>query len=172
MNEREFRDFFHLMHPKLVQYAARRIDAETANEVAIDTLRTIWTKGCSYPRSDSKERQLFALCYRVCDGLISNAARSSTRRTALVAAVAGGAAHRSTTPDIADDVVDRLDCLHSIPGLTEPERRLLGLLVDGYRVAEIAMILGISPAAAGMRVTRAKKILKRHIEETGREVAA
>jgi DNA-directed RNA polymerase specialized sigma24 family protein len=63
-------------------------------------------------------------------------------------------------PDIADEVSDG-----AWPGWAEPlsptDREVLDLLIDGYRVAEIADLLDCTPAAASMRLQRAKRNARR-----------
>lgn len=74
-------------------------------------------------------------------------------------------------------VVDRLDALLVAPTgpeveipqrvqavlakLSQPQRQVLDLLVEGHKVTEIASMLGISPKTAGTRIFRARqRVLK------------
>jgi len=48
--------------------------------------------------------------------------------------------------------------------LDGPQRALLALRAEGYAIAEIATIAGITPDAVGMRLQRARQNLTRHLQ--------
>lgn len=154
-----FEAFHRLMYPKIVQYARRRLDVDVAYEVASQTLQAIWDKDVDDPEGEIEERGLRSLAYRIAEGLINNAVRAGVRRTRLIGRLVSDADQGSRhAPDVADLVVNGSPSWVSSLPLTD--REVLALLVDGYPVAEIAVILDCSPAAVTMRLQRAKKNLR------------
>lgn len=153
-----FEAFHRVMYPKIVQYARRRLDHDVADEVASQTLQTIWDKDLDDPDGEIEERSLRSLAYRIAEGLINNAVRAGVRRTRLIGRLVSDADQEAHAPDVADLVVNGTPPWVSSLPLTD--REVLALLVDGYPVAEIAVILDCSPAAVTMRLQRAKKNLR------------
>jgi RNA polymerase sigma-70 factor (ECF subfamily) len=146
----------------------RTLDADTAHEAAISALHTIWTKNIPAPATRAEELRLQALTYRVLDGQVRNAQRARARRERLMDAVTE---HHLTNSPPVPDVADVVDGDASDDGatdlldrLSEREREVVVLLLDGFRVAEIAAILNSSPGAVSMRLRRARKRLAHLVE--------
>jgi RNA polymerase sigma-70 factor (ECF subfamily) len=156
----DFEEFFREMHPRLVRYAKRRLEAETALDVASQTMQTIWSKNLDNPADDVAKRKLQSLAYRVVEGHIRNTLRANDRFRRLAATVADT---QRTDPDHVEDIADLVvqpDGSSWLSQLKLTDREVLALLADGYAVAEIAVILDCSPAAISMRLQRARKNLK------------
>lgn len=156
----EFEEFFRSMHPKLVRYAQRRVVPDRAEDLAAATLQVIWEKDPPAPADDEESRKLQSLAYRVLEGLLHNAGRADAAyRNALLRAER---LHDPTrhVGDVADHVVSD-GWPEWAERLSLTDREVLGLLVDGYTVGEIAVILDCSPAAVTMRLRRAKERVRR-----------
>lgn len=160
MDAGEFEAFFRDMHPRLVRYAKRRLDADTALDVASQAMQTIWAKNVATPVDATERRQLQSLAYRIVEGHIRNALRARGRFGRVVDAVAETRRLEPThISDIADLVVDG-HAIEWLEKLSVTDREVLALVADGYSVAEIALILDCTPAAVSMRLQRAKRNLK------------
>ncbi|MDO4718628.1 MAG: sigma-70 family RNA polymerase sigma factor [Propionibacteriaceae bacterium] len=160
MNEEEFTAFFAEMHPALLRYGMRRLDVDTASEVALDALRVVWEKRIPAPRSDEERRQLRGLSYAIMNGLISNSHRAARRRFRLAEALASEQRVRPDyEPGLAEHFVDGRvpEALSQLPAR---DQEILSLLIDGYGVGEIATILGCSPGAISTRLGRARAKLR------------
>lgn len=168
MSEDEFEAFFRLMRPRLLRVAMRSLDVESANEVAISALHTIWTKAVPAATNQREQRQLQALAYRILDGHIRNAVRARARRARLLEAVAQDhLVGNNVQPDVADTVdheAAESEVAGLLAGLGESEREVVALVIDGFKVNEIAMMLGRSPGAISMRLGRARKNLRKALE--------
>jgi RNA polymerase sigma factor (sigma-70 family) len=155
-----FEHFFREMHPRLVRYAKRRLEAESALDVASMSLQTIWSKNLDPPSDDVAERQLQSLAYRIAEGHIRNTLRAQERLRRVVSVVTDtvrtGPAH---VTDIADVVVQP-DGSEWLAELSLTDREVLALIADGYAVSEVAVILDCSAAAVSMRLQRARRNLK------------
>lgn len=156
----EFEEFFRSMHPKLVRYAQRRVPPDRAEELAAATLQVIWEKDPPAPADDDESRTLQSLAYRVLEGLISNHRRADAAYRNARRQAEGLREHHQQVPNVADHVpADGWPDWAERLSLTD--REVLGLLVDGYTVGEIAVILDCSPAAVTMRLRRAKERVRR-----------
>jgi RNA polymerase sigma-70 factor, ECF subfamily len=166
----EFERFFALMRPRLMRSAMRSLDVETANEAALAALHTIWTKNVPTPRDSGEQLQLQALTFRVLDGHVRNAQRAQARRTRLLdALVEHQFVAEATEPDVVESI-EYQEAELAIRALLEElptkEREVVTLVIDGFKVGEIAAMLGRRPGAISMRLNRARKRLK---EVLGRE---
>lgn len=164
----EFERFFDLMRPRLMRRATRTLDIDTANEVAIAALHTIWTKNLPAPRDHSEQLRLQALAYRILDGHVRNVQRARARRARLLDAVVDQQiSTRTDEPDVAD-WIDRQESERAIQellaGLPDNEREVVILVIDGFRINEIATILGRRPGAISMRLNRARRHLRTALE--------
>lgn len=156
----DFEEFFRDMHPRLVRYAKRRLDDDSALDVSSQAMQTIWAKNLMAPRTDLETRQLQSLAYRIVEGHIRNAVRAQGRFGRVVEAVAETRRREPThVSDIADLVVEG-DAVEWLEKLSVTDREVLALVMDGYAVAEIALILDCTPAAVSMRLQRAKRNVK------------
>jgi RNA polymerase sigma-70 factor (ECF subfamily) len=172
VREQEFRAFFLDMHPRVLRYALRQLDPETANEVCVDVMRVMWAKGLAAPRDEADRRRLESLCYRVCKGLIRNALRAEARRRKLDEELLR---HTNPSDSVACDIADRVADDAAVAALLRQvpvrDREVLSLLADGYKTGEIAIALGVSADTATMRISRAKKRLARTVERAGKEAS-
>lgn len=160
MDAGDFEEFFRDMHPRLVRYARRRLDDDSALDVASQAMHTIWVKNVAPPRTELESRQLQSLAYRIVEGHIRNALRARGRFGRVVNAVAETRRNEPThVSDIADLVADGGEVAW-LEKLSVTDREVLALVVDGYAVAEIALILDCTPAAVSMRLQRAKRNVK------------
>ncbi|MDO5494253.1 MAG: sigma-70 family RNA polymerase sigma factor [bacterium] len=163
MEERDFEEFYRRIQPALFRFGMRQLDAESASDAAIETLRTIWNKDLPPPRSPGEEAKLHGLAFKIMRGLITNHRRGEARRNRMLQSlttllhVGGG-----SEPDVADVFEDdRNELLSSLP---PSEREVVLLVADGYRVHEIAAILDCSPNAVSMRLMRARARLRSILE--------
>ncbi|MFT4008756.1 MAG: sigma-70 family RNA polymerase sigma factor [Nocardioidaceae bacterium] len=171
MEDSEFDRFFRAMYPRLVRYALRWLDRETAREVALETLITVWDHKVVRAEPTGDEARLVSFAFRTLDRHILNALRGQRRRERLHAAVVRSErTGRDVEPDIADEVVSRLGAASwpsPLDELTDAEREVLGLARDQHTVAEIAEILGVSAGAARERLRRARTHAARLLERGG-----
>lgn len=147
-----FEHLFISLHPRLLRYAHRSLDAESAADVASQAMFVLWTKKADIGR-DADDPQLNALAFRIVDGLVRNTARSTTRRRNLLARLMR--THRDQdSGDIADAVARSADAKRLLATLSAQDRELISLVMIKFRTSEIAAALGISAGAAEMRLRR------------------
>lgn len=167
----------------LWRYLVRRTDRDTAADVLADALTVIWRRLDDLPREpadrypgagpDSHSGARLAWCYAVARNCLANAHRATRRRHALVArillldppATSGGGAADRAEPDSAPGAEAVNDALAR---LSPEDRELLRLWAwEELPPRQLAVVLGITPNAASIRLHRARSRL-REILLTGR----
>lgn len=153
MKSDEFEAYFKVTYPRLVGYARKQLDFETACEVAADALQALWRKQRSAPVSEADLDELNRLAFAIVKGLIRNRIRGARRHAALLDRLAS-LAPRRLAQEVSPEPMGEAAWFADLP---RRDREVLGLLASGYGVAEIAVILDCSRAAAAKRVARARK---------------
>jgi RNA polymerase sigma factor (sigma-70 family) len=144
----------------LFRYTARRLDDRTTCEdVVNETFLIAWRRWSELPAPDRQLAWLYAIAFRV----LSNQRRSRDRRERLLGRLS---LERELRMIEKDDQGSRfsalLDCLNH---LEADERELLEFVYwERLSYRDIALILGISENAAGIRITRVKKRLRELVD--------
>jgi RNA polymerase sigma-70 factor (ECF subfamily) len=160
-----FEALFRAHHRAVVAYVRRRAAAESVDDVVADTFMAAWRRLDRVP-ADAPLPWLLGIARHV----IATQRRSALRRDALRSRLRESA-HVAAweTPNIADGsgaigaALARLD---------ETDREVLTLIGwDGLRPSEAAAVLGERPSAFYVHLHRAKRRLRRLLEETGEQPA-
>lgn len=160
MESEAFTVFYHQMVPSLVRFIGRRLTPELAEDVAHDTMITLWRKNPPAPLDDHDLRRLRAFAYLIAAGHMRNAERKIAGERGMLAVICNDGLLESPRADPTAEAVlpGRLDAL--LPHLRPDDRRALVLLSAGFKTAEIAELLHVSPKAASMRLRRARDRLR------------
>jgi RNA polymerase sigma factor (sigma-70 family) len=141
-------------HKKIVHKVASAYSRSAADrtDLAQEIVAQLWRAFPSY----DPERRFSTWMYRIALNVAISAYRREARR----------AAHPEAPllhlPDEAPD--ERLQQLHqAIEHLSEGDRALVVLYLDGLRHETIAQILGISETNVGTRIGRIKERLRRNV---------
>lgn len=149
----EFEAFFRKMFPRLVRYGQRSFSAAQAEDLAIAALEVMWRKDLPAPTAEQDENRHESLAFHVMRGLMQNATRAEGSSRRMLGSLARQRFRNAE--DVAESVlVDRWP--RWAEDLPSSDRELLGMVADGYKVNEIAGILGRTPAAVSMRLRRAR----------------
>lgn len=150
--------FEHVVRPclePLRRYLARRTDAETAADVLGDTLLVAWR------RFDDVPVEALPWLYGVARNCLANAERGVRRRARLAARLAEQPVEPPAEP--ADDLLEALE------ELTDVERELVRLWAwERLAPAEIATVVGLTPNAVSIRLTRARQRLREVMTDRAR----
>jgi RNA polymerase sigma-70 factor (ECF subfamily) len=125
------------VYQPLQRYLCRRIDFASADDVLGDVLLVMWRRVDDIPAEAA-----LAWCYGVARGCLANKRRGADRHLKLVRRLAS-----ELEPTIPSDDPLLREALNRLPEEYLPPR-------------EIAIVLGISPNAASIRLHRATKKLK------------
>ena len=128
----------------MLRYLVRRTDPATADDVLGDALLVLWRRFDDVP-ADAR----LPWCLGVARGCLANRVRGDLRRRRLTERLADEA--RTASDPAADPDLDA--ALAALPG---KDRELLRLWAwEGLAPREIAVVLGITPNAASIRLHRA-----------------
>jgi len=144
----------YLAHARTVyRFARTRLDAVDAEDVVAEVFATVWRRGA--PDLADPRAWLLAVARRV----MANHIRSLGRRAALHDRL------RALPPAAGEDggaLVDELhDLRRALARLRPADREVIGLLAAAeLSTAELASVLGCTPAGAATRVHRARRRLR------------
>jgi RNA polymerase sigma-70 factor (ECF subfamily) len=144
----------------LRRYLARRTDPDTAADVLGDTLLVAWRRFDDVPA----DRPLPWL-YGVARNCLANAERGVRRRARL-------AARLTAEPADSPDTADATDLHEALEELNATERELLRLWAwEQLTPAEIATVVGLTPNAVSIRLTRARQRLRERLGRKSGDLA-
>ena len=149
----------------VVRFLRRRAPSVEADDVAAEVFLIAWRRLDDIPAHPSEAR---AWLFGVARGCLLNTTRGASRRVALAVKLAevGGAEAASVTS--AEDIVGLMDLATAWRSLAAVESEALSLAVfEELSSAEAAAVLGITPTAYRLRLSRARKARRRHLGQTG-----
>lgn len=145
----------------LLRFASRRMPPALAEDLVAEVMLVGWRRLDDVPDELSQAR---AWLFGVARNILADARRKQSRRDALAVRLAetATAPFADTHPDA---VALRVDVHAGWQRLSAAEQETLALtLLDGLTAPEAASVLGISPTAYRIRLSRARRSLRRHVE--------
>lgn len=159
--EARFRAVYEATYDDLLRFAQRRVHPGHAEDVAADVFLVAWRRLDEMPeRVEDARPWLFG----VARATMLNHRRGDRRRDALAVRLA------DATPaggvDAADELVaSRLDLAAGWARLSGAEQEAIGLSVfEGLTSAQAGVVLGCSATAYRIRLSRARRSLRRHLD--------
>jgi RNA polymerase sigma factor (sigma-70 family) len=145
----------------ILEYALRRVESrEDAADVVAETFLVAWRRIGEVPLGEEARLWL----YGVARLTLANLHRAERRRTRLGARLAETL--RTELSAAAAPSGEAAEVLRAIGELGEEDRELLLLVSwEGLGPAEVARVLGISALAARSRLHRARRKLRKVLEE-------
>lgn len=146
---RQFEQIARELVDPLRRFLARRTDAATADDVLADTLLVCWR------RFEQMPDDALPWAYGVARNCLANAERGERRQRRLAARVAS-----TTAEQVVHDEDGPLDgaVAEAMAGLRPEEAELLRLWAwEQLTPGEIAVVLGVTPNAASIRLHRARQ---------------
>lgn len=163
--ERTFRSLYEAVYPDLVRFVQRRAHPDHAEDVVADAFLVVWRRLDELPRCHEDAR---AWTFGIARNILLNAHRGEQRRLALGVRLAD-AAFLAPLGDDADAIVSRVDLAKAWRMLSEVHQEALGLAVfDDLDAPRAAAVLGISPVAFRLRLSRARRALRTLLEHLPR----
>lgn len=162
-----FRRVFEAAFDDLTRYAERRVIGSAVDDVVADTFLVAWRRVAELPAEPSEARAwLFAVARRV----LANTHRGRRRSHAVAVRIASQPRHHD---DDAATVAHRVDLARAFARLTPRDQEALALVAwDGLTTAEAASALEISTSAFSVRLSRARRRLREHLEPRPSEGAS
>ncbi|UCN14835.1 RNA polymerase sigma factor [Cellulomonas iranensis] len=155
-----FVDLYERAYGDVVRFAQRRAGTH-AEDVAADAFLVAWRRLDELPADpDDARAWLFGIARHV----MLNHRRGDERRTALAVRVAQVGPPLVTDED-ADLVAHRVDLGRAWQRLSATHQETLALTVlDGLDAPRAARVLGISAVAYRLRLSRARRALRAHLD--------
>jgi RNA polymerase sigma-70 factor, ECF subfamily len=155
--EARFRDLYQSTYDDLKRFAQRRADPSSAEDLVAETMLVAWRRFDQLPAQRGDAR---AWLFGIARNLMLNARRGEQRRVALEVRIAEAASTRAATDD-AEVVAHRVDLSLAWRRLTPQHQEALALTVwEGLTSSEAAIVLGVSPVAYRLRLSRARRALR------------
>lgn len=157
--ERRLERMFAAHADRVYAFACHRVDSDTARDVVSETFLVAWRRLEEVP--DSPLPWLLGTARKI----IANELRGRGRRAALVDLISSGLA----APAAADEHASlRVEALAAMQELSELDREVL-MISAWYDLTamQAARVLGCSPAAYAVRLSRARKRLRALLDRPG-----
>ncbi|MGC0249431.1 RNA polymerase sigma factor [Pseudactinotalea sp. Z1748] len=162
--EDAFRSLFERVYPDLVRFVQRRADPDRAEDLAAEVFLVVWRRFDDVPAAGDARPWIFGIARN----LLLNERRGDQRRHALGVRLADALA-TSSVLEPAEQVTRRVDVARAWQRLSETHQEALALAVfDDLNAPEAAAVLGISPVAFRLRVSRARRALRLHLGDPPR----
>ena len=158
--EARFAAVYDAVYADLLRFASRRVDPATAEDVTAESFLVAWRRFDDLPDQPDDAR---AWLFGIARGVILNTRRGAERQRALSVRLSEVATdHVEPADDLA---VHRVDVARAFRRLTEGHQEALALTVlDELSSPQAAVVLGISPVAFRLRLSRARRALRLHLE--------
>lgn len=155
MGEREDRytRLFASAYGPLWAYARRRVPADDVEDVVAEVLSTAWRRLDDVP-PDNPLPWLYGAAHKT----IANVRRAQGRRLRLIQRLAAEPSHLGTSG--SEDVA----VIEALSQLRPEDQEVLRLAAwEDLDPSDIAVVLGCSPNAAALKLSRARKKLRRRL---------
>jgi RNA polymerase sigma-70 factor, ECF subfamily len=146
----------------LVRFVIRRgHPPDQAEDLAAEAFTVAWQRLSDLPGELGEAR---AWLFGITRHLLLAQRRSDSRGQALSVRIAGQAALDGQTLEHDDLVATSVDLANAWARLSAPHQEALSLSVwEGLTGAQAARVLGISPVAFRIRLSRARRLLRHHL---------
>ena len=162
--EERFRALYDAVYVDLLRFARRRVHPTHAEDVVGDVMLVAWRRLDDVPADPSAARAwLFGVAHKT----LQNARRREGRQDAVAVRLAETAPTSTHANQSPEAVANKVDIAAAWPRLSAVHQEAIALAVlDGLTAPEAALVVGISPAAFRLRLSRARRSLRRHTEPT------
>ncbi|GAA4604360.1 RNA polymerase sigma factor [Actinoallomurus liliacearum] len=156
----EFTRLWDTHYDDVLRYAARRVDHETARDIAAETFVVVWRR-----RGDIPPDRPFPWLLNVARNVLANEMRSHRRRARLWDRLRGDSA-RAPAADVASGLAEGSRVAAGLSRLSARDREVLQLIGwDGLDARDAATAVGCSVKTFSVRLHRARRRLSAALAE-------
>jgi RNA polymerase sigma-70 factor (ECF subfamily) len=160
-----FESLYEAVYADLLRFVQRRAHSSHAEDVVADAFLVAWRRIDELPRHGDDAR---AWLFGIARNVLLNDRRGAERRRTLgvrLTEARSGSQPFSYVDQDADLVVRRVDLARAWSRQSEIHQEALGLAVfEELRAPQAAVVLGISPVAFRLRLSRARRALRLHLD--------
>lgn len=162
--EQRFREMYDAAYVDLLRYVRRRVHPTHAEDVVGEVMLVAWRRLDDVPADLSAAR---AWLFGVARKTLQNARRRDDRHDAVAVRLDDVRHDPADGGELPDLVAYRADIAAAWPLLSALHQEAIALSVlDGLTAPEAAAVLGVSSTAFRLRLSRARRTLRRHVEST------
>jgi RNA polymerase sigma-70 factor (ECF subfamily) len=160
--EHTFRLLYEAVYTDLIRFVQRRAHPDHAEDVVAEAFLVVWRRLDELPRLHGDAR---AWIFGITRNILLNTQRGEQRRQALGVRLTNAAATAANLGADLDLVMHRVDLSRAWRMLSENHQEALGLAVfEDLNAPQAAAVLGISPVAFRLRLSRARRALRLLLE--------
>lgn len=160
--EQRFRSLFAETYGEVLRFAQRRVHPSHAEDVAADAFLVAWRR---LEEAPSRTDDLRAWLFGIARNCLLNTRRGLGRQDALAVRIAEVTSPHEMEVAEEESTAQRLDLAAAWGRLSPGEQETLALTVfDQLTSSQAAMVLGIGAATYRLRLMRARRALRRHLE--------
>ncbi|GAA6524890.1 sigma-70 family RNA polymerase sigma factor [Intrasporangium sp. DVR] len=160
--EQRFARLFDHAYAPVLRFVERRVHPSHAEDVVADVFLVAWRRLDELPPDlDDARAWLFGVARRT----LMAGARGQQRQQVLAVRIADNPLGQHVAEIDVDFMARRLDVAQAWKRLSAVHQEALALTVwDGLDAPRAAKVLGISPVAYRLRLSRARKALRAHLQ--------
>lgn len=159
--EHTFKLLYEAVYSDLIRFVQRRAHPDHAEDVVAEVFLVVWRRLDDLPHLHGDAR---AWIFGIARNILLNAQRGEQRRQALGVRLANAAATSHLDAEV-DLVMQSVDFGRAWRLLSEVHQEALGLAVfEDLNAPQAAAVLGISPVAFRLRLSRARRALRLLLE--------
>lgn len=162
--EERFQEIYDSAYVDLLRFVRRRVHPTHAEDVVGEVMLVAWRRLDDVPDDLSAAR---AWLFGVARKTLQNTRRRDNRHEAVAVRLAEVRHDPTDIGQLPDLVACRVDIAAAWPLLSALHQEAIALSVlDGLAAPEAAAVLGISSTAFRLRLSRARRTLRRHVDAT------
>jgi RNA polymerase sigma-70 factor, ECF subfamily len=160
-DEAVFRSIFEATYEDLLRFVERRVHPLAAEDVVAEVFLIAWRRLSDVPVAPEEARAwLFAVAQRT----LANQRRGDARRLSLQVRIGQQSFPETLSEDHSAAVAARVDLAQAWSQLSPSDQEVLTLTgLDQLTGPQAAQVLGISPTAFSLRLLRARRRLRLHL---------
>ncbi|MFC7486137.1 RNA polymerase sigma factor [Knoellia sp. CPCC 206453] len=169
--EQRFRALYADHYDHVLRFVARRSSPASAEDVVAEAFLVAWRRLDDVP---TRVGEALPWLYAVARNCLLNSARATGRQGALAVRIAdAGPSDAHHTHLDTDHIARRVDLATAWQRLTDAEQEVLALAIwEDLPSPAAARVLGTTAAAYRLRLSRARRTLRRHLDPTDTPVRA
>lgn len=166
--ETRFRQLYATTYSDVLRFALRRAQAGHAEDVTAEVFLVAWRRFPDVPVAPGEAKAWLLGVARL---TLHNNSRGRQRYAALAVRIAEDLPRQLESDPDLDALTRRLDLAAAWPRLSPSDQEAIALIAwDGLTTAQAATVIGVSAVAFRLRLSRARRALRRHLSESPRPV--
>ncbi|GAB3875047.1 RNA polymerase sigma factor [Kibdelosporangium lantanae] len=161
--EARFTALYEATYADLLRFAQRRVHATHAEDVVADAFLVAWRRLDDLP---SRREDARAWLFGIARGVILNTHRGAERQQALAVKLAEVPTGAHVDADLVARQIDISRAWHQLSDVHQEALALAAL--DELNAPQAARVLGISAVAFRLRLSRARRALRLHLDSPAR----